>query len=313
MSLTQFLKGLVLILIGVIFILNNLNILDWHVWVNIIKLWPLLLISLGIGFIFRRRLSWLGPLLILIGIIVGIGTSFMGLDLQLESKITSEMTTIQRGLDLSTETVTEVENQEREMLPRINKVNLSLNYSVGSFTLKYSTPLVYQCRVSYRYPEFKPIENFSMLDNEAQVKIYHQPMSDKMVRNPKNQIDLKLNPDIVYNIFLETGATAIDYDLSKFKTENFTIKSGAANINIIAPRYNGTIKIDSGVAKIDIAIPEDVGVMVNLDIGLSKKNFDENFENQEDHTYISHNYNSAPYQVNINIDSGVSKINVYYL
>ena len=340
MSITQFFKGLVIILIGVILLLNNLNILEWSIWFNLLKLWPLLLISLGISFIFRRRLSWLGPLLLLLGVIFGIGASYMGFDVQLGDRIPTETEIIQKEMELVPSMVQKIEEEvsERvegtestekqefteegvieevskdiEMVPLIQKADIALNYEVGSFALKYTTPLLYQCQVNYRYPEFKPVENFTILDNEAQVQIYHQPISDEMMRDPKNQIDLKLNPDIVYNIFLETGATAIDYDLSKFKIENFTIKSGASHINLIAPRYDGSIKINSGVAKIDIAIPEDVGVTVNLDTGLSAKDFDKNFERQEGNFFISRNYSSAPYQVKINIDSGISKINIHYL
>lgn len=340
MSITQFFKGLVIILIGVILLLNNLNILGWSVWNNLLKLWPLLLISLGISFIFRRRLSWLGPLLILLGVIFSIGTSYMGLDVQLGDKIPTEIEIIQREIEMIPSVVQKMEevselteptegieeehdltveesnaevSKDIEMVPLIQKADISLNYAVGSFVLKYSTPLVYQCQVSYRYPEFKPVEYFSIQDHEAKILINHQPVSDKMARDPKNQIDLKLNPDIIYNIFLETGATSVDYDLSKFKIENFTIKSGASHINIIAPQYNGIIRVTSGVSKIDIAIPEQVGAMVYLDTGLSVKDFDKNFERQEGNIFISQNYHSAPYQVNINIDSGISQIKVHYL
>lgn len=336
MSVTQLFKGLIIILVGIILLLNNLNILEWSVWFNLFKLWPLLLISLGISIIFKRRFSWLGPLLLLLGIIFGIGASYMGLDVQLGDKIPTEVEIIQKEMEFvpsvvqkteeefleqdegteSTEIqgLTEEVSKDIDMVPLIQKADISLNYEVGSFALKYTTPLLYQCQVSYRHPEFKPAENFTMLDNKAQVQIYHRPISDKMTIYSKNQIDLKLNPDIVYNIFLETGATTIDYDLSKFKVENFTIKSGVSHINLIIPRYNGSIKISSGVAKIDIAIPEDVGVKVHLvDTGLSKKDLDENFVKQEDYTYISQNYNNALYQVNIDIDSGVSKISIHYL
>lgn len=351
MSITQFLKGLVIILIGVILLLNNLNLMDWSIWFNIFKLWPLLLISIGISLIFKRRLSWLGPLLLLLGVIFAIGTSYMGIDLQLVTdKIPIEVKTMQREIEMIpakihgieekvvteenvekeiSESATETESKEEqelavlepidqtdkniEMIPSIQKARLFINYTVGSFLLKYSTPLVYQCQVSYRYPEFKPIEDFSIKDNEATILITHQPIPDKVVRNPRNQIDLKLNPDIVYDIFLETGATAIDYDLSKFKIENFTIKSGASKINIIVPQYDGTIKINSGVSKIDIAIPRDVGSVVSLDTGLSIKDFEQDFQKKENNLYISQNYNSATYHVTINIDSGISQIKVYYL
>jgi hypothetical protein len=353
MGLTRFLKGLVIILVGAILLLNNLNILEWNVWPNILKLWPLLLISIGISLIFRRRLSWLGPLVILLGIIFGISTSYMDLNLQFEGKIPTEVETIQKEVEMVPMTIPETEIEEEviseigpeeeileapigaeeekegerllvleakeemdediEMVPLIQKANIHLNYTVGSFVLRFPTPLVYQCQVSYRYPEFKPVEDFSIEGHNANILIKHQQVSDKMVRNSSNNIDLQLNTNIVYSIFLETGATSIDYDLSKFKIENFSIKSGASKIDIIAPQYNGKININSGVSKIDIAIPDNVGTKVNLDTGISLKDFDEHFLKQEGNVYLSNNYDNAEYRVDIKIDSGISQINIYYL
>lgn len=349
MVLTQFLKGLVIILIGVILLLNNLNIMEWSVWSDILKLWPLLLVSLGISLIFKRRFSWLGPLVILVGIILGVSSNYMGIDLQLESQIAKEVTTIQREIEMTPQVIPKIEqeatikesqeetsellieSEEKEdkeisepeenkiisediaMVYQIQKVNLHLNYTVGSFSLKSPTNLLYQCQVSYRYPEFKPKEDFSIQDDVAKILITHHPVSEKMARNPKNDIDLKLNSDIVYEIFQETGATSIDYDLSKFKIENLSIKSGASKIKLVAPQYNGKINIDSGVSLIDIAIPNNVGTRLYLDTGLSIKNLSEHFQKQEDKVYISRDYEKATYQLDIKIDSGISQINIYYL
>ena len=347
MNGTQFLKGLAIILIGVILLLNNLNILEWSVWYNIFRLWPLLLVSLGISLIFRRRLSWLAPLVIVAGIIIGVSAGYMGVDLHLEGRIVTEVETFQREVELvpvikeveqepeednateeiktesgtvSTDEESDVDDEEAvgeetEMVPSVEKVNLHLSYDIGVFDLEFPTPLVYQCQVSYRYPQFKPIEDYSIADHEANIHIYHNFLSEpgKQFRNPKNHIDLKLNKEIIYDIFIETGATTIDYDLSKFKVEQFTIKSGASDINIIAPQYNGDININSGVSKIDITIPANVGVILRLDTGISMKELDKDFQIQENNTYISKNYNDSEYQLNINVDSGLSQISIDYL
>lgn len=351
MNGTQFLKGLAIILVGVILLLNNLNILEWSVWYNIFKLWPLLLVSLGVTLIFRRRLSWLAPLVIVVGIIIGIGAGYMGVDLSLEGIISTEVTTLQREIELvpvtktveqeteedvseseeittepDTETLDEEDEEiitdeaekakvETEMLPNVQKANLHLSYDVGVFNLEFPTPLVYQCQVSYRYPNFEPIEDYSVSEQVANIHIYHDSLSssDNHFRNPKNEIDLKLNKEIIYDILIETGATTINYDLSKFKVEQFSVKSGASDIKIIAPQYNADININSGVSKIDISIPENIGAIISLDTGLSSKDFGEEFKKEEGNTYISENYNNSEYKVNINIDSGLSQINIHYL
>jgi len=347
MNGTQFLKGLAIILIGVILLLNNLNILEWSVWYDIFRLWPLLLVSLGISLIFRRRLSWLAPLVIVVGIIIGVSAGYMGIDLHLEGRIVTEVETLQREIELvpaiekvaqepeeetareeiTTESTTESPDEEPDvdekevtvkepaMVPSVQKDNLHLSYDIGVFNLEFPTPLVYQCQVSYRYPEFKPIEDYSISDHEANIHIYHNFLSEpnKQFRNPKNHIDLKLNKEVIYDILIETGATTIDFDLSKFKVEQFSIKSGASDINIIAPQYDGEININSGVSKIDITIPANVGVILRLDTGISMKELDKEFQIQENNRYISKNYNDSEYQLNINVDSGLSQISIDYL
>jgi hypothetical protein len=355
MNGTQFLKGLAIILVGVILLLNNFNILEWSVWYNIFKLWPLLLVSLGISLIFRRRLSWLAPMVIVVGIIIGVGAGYMGVDLSLEGTISTEVTTLQREIELvpvtktveqeakedvseSEEIITEADTEtldkedeeittdkaeeiaeeakvETEMLPNVQKANLHLSYDVGVFNLEFPTPLVYQCQVSYRYPNFEPIEDYSVSEQIANIHIYHDSLSssDNHFRNPKNEIDLKLNKEIIYDLLIETGATTINYDLSKFKVEQFSVKSGASDIKIITPQYNSDININSGVSKIDINIPENIGAIINLDTGLSSKDFGEEFKKEEGNKYISDNYNNSEYKVNINIDSGLSQISIHYL
>jgi hypothetical protein len=60
--------GTTLICIGAVLLLNTLNRLGWGVWFDLLRLWPLLLISLGIRSIFvptrLHPLALLGPLLV---------------------------------------------------------------------------------------------------------------------------------------------------------------------------------------------------------------------------------------------------------
>lgn len=65
MSPARFRWGLFLILIGVLFLLNNLNVIAWWVWADILALWPLLLIAIGIEKIFTKTrlqaIAYLAP------------------------------------------------------------------------------------------------------------------------------------------------------------------------------------------------------------------------------------------------------------
>jgi hypothetical protein len=73
MNPARFRWGVLFILAGVLLLLNNMDRLDWWVWADILNLWPLLLIAIGVEKIFTRTKAELVaylPSLALAGIII---------------------------------------------------------------------------------------------------------------------------------------------------------------------------------------------------------------------------------------------------
>ena len=333
MKANKIIKGFAFLLIGTILLANTLEILEWSVWSNIIKLWPLLIVSLGLSLIFRgKSLSFMGPLIIFLGIIAGVGANYMGISF--EGEIVREVKTLSREIVIEVEKVPETETAleteitpeietvpdtettletevvlETKEYPEIERASIELNLDVGKLILGESTPLLYECISQYRYKEFEPFEKYSTTEKEANILIYHSSVKGNF-RNPKNEWQLKLNNQLIYDLNIETGAVNIDCNLSGFKVEKLYIESGASNINLVIPKYNSKIIIDSGVSNIDIAIPKNVGTMVNIDSGIAIKNLD-NFIKRND-SYISQNYSDSEFKTEIEIDCGVSHINIHY-
>jgi hypothetical protein len=187
-----------------------------------------------------------------------------------------------------------------------------LKFNSGKLILKEFTPLLYEFISQYRYKEFEPFENFSRTEKEANIIIYHSPVTKKRISNDiKNNWELKLNNQIIYNLSIATGAINMDSDLSGFKVEKLYIESGVSNINLIVPKYNSKIIINTGVSNIDIAIPKEVGAMLNIDSGIAIKNLDDFIK--RDDAYFSNNYDNSEFKTEIEIDCGVSNINIYTL
>jgi len=330
MKVNKIIKGLTFLLIGTILLANTLEILDWSVWLNLFKLWPLLVISLGLSLIFRgKSLSFMGPLIIFLGIIVGMGASYMGISF--EGEIAREVKTLSREIVIEVEEVPETEiipeietapdtettletevALETKEYPEIEKASIELNLDVGKLTLGESTSLLYECVSQYRYKEFEPFEKYSSTEKEASILIYHSPVIKRRISNNiKNDWQLKLNNKIIYDLSVKTGAIDIDCNLSDFKVEKLYIESGASNINLVLPQYNSKIIIDTGVSNINIAIPKNVGATVNIDSGIAIKDLDDFIKRNG--TYISHNYNESEFKTEIEIDCGVSNIDVDYI
>jgi len=335
MKVNKIIKGLTFLLIGTILLANTLEILDWSVWSNLFKFWPLLVISLGLSLIFRgKSLSFVGPLIIFLGIIVGMGASYMGIGF--EGEIAREVKTLSREIVIEVEEVPETEAiPEIETAPdtettleteevlvtkvletkeylEIEKASIGLNLNVGKLTLGESTPLLYECISQYRYKEFEPFEEFSRTEKEANILIYHSPVIKRRISNNiKNDWQLKLNNKIIYDLSVKTGAIDIDCNLSDFKVEKLYIESGASNINLVLPQYDSKIIIDTGVSNINITIPKNVGATVNIDSGIAIKDLDDFIKRNG--TYISHNYNESEFKTEIEIDCGVSNIDINYI
>ncbi len=337
MKANKIIKGLTFLLIGTILLANTLEILDWSVWLNLFKLWPLLVISLGLSLIFRgKSLSFIGPLIIFLGIIAGAGASYMGISF--EGEIVREVKTLSREIVMEVEKVPETETAleteitpeietapgtettletevvlETKEYPEIERASIELNLDVGKLILGESTPLLYECISQYRYKEFEPFEDFSRTEKEANILIYHSPViKGRISNNIRNHWQLKLNNKIIYDLSVKTGAIDADCNLSGFKVEKLYIESGASNINLVLPQYNSNIIIDTGVSNIDIAIPKNVGATVNIDSGIAIKDLDADNFIKKDGTYISNNYDYSEFKTKIEIDCGVSNINIDY-
>ena len=204
MKANKLMEGLTFLLIGTILLANTLGILDWSVWLNLFKLWPLLVISLGISLIFRGRgLAFMGPLIIFLGIIAGVGASYMGINFEgLEGEMLREVKTLSReivievekvpetevalGTEVAPDTETTPENQaalETKEYPEIERASIELDLDVGKLTLGESTSLLYECISQYRYKEFEPFEKFSHTEKEADIVIYHLPITKKWISN----------------------------------------------------------------------------------------------------------------------------------
>ena len=317
MKANKLIKGLILLLIGIILLANTLQILDWTVWSNIFKLWPLLVVCLGLSLIFRgRSLSFLGPLIIFLGIIVGVGASYMGINFEgIEGEMLREAKTLNREIVIEVEKIPETEAAlETGQYSEIERASIELDLDVGKLTLGGSTSLLYEFNAQYRYKEFEPFEKFSLTGKEADIVIYHSPITKKWIsHHVRNDWQLKLNNQIIYELSAKTGAIDTDFNLSGFKVEKLTIKGGVSNINLVLPQYDSEIMIDSGVSNIKIAIPKNVGATVNIDSGISAKDLDVNHFIKKDDGYISNNYDYAKFKTEIEIDCGVSNIEVSYM
>ncbi len=125
--------------------------------------------------------------------------------------------------------------------------------------------------------------------------------------------NLELNPQIVYNLALKTGAGETRLDLRKLKISDIRLDTGASATKILLPEAAGTtnVSIHAGMASVEINVPENVVAQVKIQSGLSgiKVNQDR-FSLGGDGRYISKDFETAENKIYINIEGGFGSFEV---
>lgn len=146
-------------------------------------------------------------------------------------------------------------------------------------------------------------------------KVSFRMKSQKNIRlNEKGlnrKVTLKLNTEPVWDIDMEIGAGDVKYDLTSYKVAKINLETGASNIDLKMGDLmsESTVKIESGVANINIQVPEGVGCEIRMDGALNAKNFT-GFTKIKSDLYRTEGFDNAAKKIYINTDSGMSNFTV---
>ena len=127
----------------------------------------------------------------------------------------------------------------------------------------------------------------------------------------KNRADMSLNANPEWEINVETGATKLDFDLSKFKVRELKLHGGAAafDVKLGNPLAMTDVDIQTGVSAIKISIPENAACSIETDSGLSGNDFD-GFNKTTDNNYETPGYAAAKNKIHIHMSGGLSDFKV---
>ncbi|MBZ0198669.1 MAG: cell wall-active antibiotics response protein, partial [Ignavibacteriaceae bacterium] len=149
-------------------------------------------------------------------------------------------------------------------------------------------------------------------DSEAKVRFKMKKTRIKFTEGKfQNKVEMKLNPQPIWYINFDAGASSANIDLSKFKImeANFDMGAASMDLKLGSPLEETKVSIDAGASSITIRIPEGAASEIRVDAALSSKSFD-GFEKINSELYRTANFNDSVNKFIITIDSGVSSIDV---
>ena len=277
MSYRKIFWGLLLVMIGVLFILKNTGVLffSWHsTW----QLWPVILILWGISLIPVK--DWIKLVLSLVTVVVTV-------------------------IAVQTYGPKDNHNWNFEWNDRNNRDN---DDDEDNVKIKDTTAKL----IEVKHDNDKA--NYSMTAKvEDSLTVIDLSLEKGEFNKGKirNDVVMKLNPNPIWDLDLNVGAASVDFDLSGFKTRNVKIQGGASELDIkfgaILPLTD--VKLEAGAASITIRVPESAGCEIISNTFMSSKDF-KGFTKIGKQLYQTPNFATSTNKIKINLQAGVASVDV---
>lgn len=282
--------GVILIFCGLVYLGVNLGIFDWSLWQHMWRLWPLLLVALGLSLLVRKRISRL--LVFFFFLVVAIAGLWF-LWTQSEFQRLGSYDTQDVAIDL-------------EQNADLAKLDINLPSATVRLSGPADTSNLLTGRVETRAFEHTVT---SERDGNTQKVLISQTGGDLPFVGTQGLVDLQLSARVPFEISARTGKIDATLDFSSLHVRRLLVESGASSINVlfsnIAARAEAEINV--GASSVTLSAPEGVGVRIAFSSGISSTSLS-GLEKIDEYTYASKDFEQSEKQIMIHIQSGVSSI-----
>lgn len=334
---------LILIVLGVVFLFNNLGLMRGDLWDTILSLWPLIFIAIGLDGILRQE-GTVGPTLML-----GLGTVFLlgnfgylplgawemllrlwplvlialGFDILIgrRSRLASffGLILVLAILGVSLWMMTAgisggamAGRRIRQDLEGATQARIVIEPGAGDLRLKaLQEP---DALVMGTVPDEAAIsvgQEYSLQDGKADYTLrssggaYTFPGSSNTFR-----WDLGLTPEIPIDLKVELGAGQALLDLTGLDLGDLTFGMGLGGATIVLPaegRFDGDI--EGAIGELVIYVPEDLGLRVGAETAMVIVQAPESYR-KHGHFYDSPGYENAGHRVDLDVGLAIGRVSI---
>lgn len=320
----KIIPGTVLVLIGATILLHNYDVIHFHLG-NFFHLWPIFFVVGGINLIFANNRSGWATALKLAVIFIGFGLIIFG-NFGRRSEFFPTYTWYDDGDDSSSHGhITKVSGNSEFNTPYVANAKVAtLNISGGGtvYTLNDTTSELFTASTK----EFRGRYEFSHTNTDSAYTLNFKMRGNRNFKFDFNDDDdkgkgkdsihtnsavFKLNANPEWNINVKTGATELDFDLSKFKVRSVNLAGGAAEFNLKMgqPLVATNIVVETGMSDVTISVPATAACQIKSSTGLSSTNFD-GFNKMADGTYETPGFSNAKNKMFIKMSGGMADFKV---
>jgi len=283
----------ILIGLGIVFLLNNLGLLDWSVWEVLLRLWPILLIAAGLDLIVGWRSIW-GSLLALV---LTLGVLVMALWL---SRVGVGAERAVRTKEIA-QPLRDVERAEVKLDPGVG--TLRLQAARDSENLVEGTiHLGRQEELESRFSAQGDIGEFMLRTESGAFGPFSVGLMDQRLW------DLKLNNAVPLNLETHLGLGETDVDLTGLEVESLVVDHGIGQTTVVLPSEGQPeVMIDGAIGQTIVVIPEGLAARIRLDTGITSRQLPEAYACDDD-ICTSPGYDTADQHVELEVGQAIGSL-----
>jgi hypothetical protein len=303
---------LVLIGGGVLMLLSNLGYVPWSSWNLLWRLWPLLLIALGIDVLVGRR-SVVGAIISGVLMLMLIGGAVL---IVLFAQNIPAMGQFVQGSEWQIEHVEYPLNGVASASVTVDWTSLP-----GHLTALVDSSNLIEADVSYRGDlifDVDPQGDHVVVElDTAQDGLVLWPSFPAQFDEPEGRRwDVQLSPDVPLELSLDVGSGSSSFDLTDLQIVDLFVDSGSGSVELsLPPSSSFQVQLYGGSGSIDVILPRDVGARVDVDSGSGSFKPDGRFqlvagERGGDGVWETENYDTAEHRVRFEIDQGSGSLSI---
>lgn len=285
--------GILLLFLGVVFLLQTLDVLPWGLWGTLWRFWPVLIIIIGLGILLRRYNVWLVSLLILAILCACLGIAIW-----------------QYGPSPPAGVVTE---SYSEPLGNIERAEIEVDFAGGSLTM-LSLP-----SISHNFVEASSeVRNgiggmrvdFHRQDSEGKLYLTTEQVGRRLWREVGIRWEVRFSRNATLAFNISAAASNIALDFSELVVTQLRLDIDAGNCTVRMPASAGTTYayIDAVAANVEVTIPEGVEARIRVDTDLCNLDIDESRFLKRGDYYVSQNFDIAENRIDLEINCDVGRV-----
>jgi hypothetical protein len=289
--------GVFLVLFGLLLLADRFGVFVVE-FCDLWKLWPVILILLGVGLIYRTSpYRWVPVALagVLGALILASIVSFSWMDREWRTEKWR---------------ATQSQDFALGMRPGVERASFRFDGGAGSLELREGGGDLVSAHTRTDFGEYRM--DVDSLDGRQEIALWLEgSRRGWRIGRIENHAEVFLNPSPVWALDFDMGAATVDLDLSKLSVERLTVNCGASKsvIRLGAPAEETEVEINAGASKIHIEVPESAGCEVRVEAPLSSKRLP-GFTKVRDGIYQTDNFGTAEKSIRINVEAGVSSVRV---